>query len=78
MRTTLRIDDDVLSAARALAAQTGKSLGQAVSELARRSLPRRLEIDEIEEKDGLPKFRVAANARPFTDEDVKKALGDWP
>lgn len=75
MRTTLRIDDDVLSAARALAAQTGKSLGQAVSELARRSLPRRLEIAE---KDGLPKFRVAANARPFTDEDVKKALGDWP
>ena len=75
MRTTLKIDDDVLSVARALAAQTGQSLGQAVSELARRSLPRRLEIDE---KKGLPKFRVAANARPITNEDVRKALSDWP
>lgn len=38
MRTTLAIDDDVLAAARALAAQQGKSLGEIVSELARRSL----------------------------------------
>lgn len=75
MRTTLNIDDDVLAVARALAAHTGKSLGQAVSELARRSLPRRLEIDE---KKGVPKFRVAANARPITNEDVRKALSDWP
>ena len=38
MRTTLEIDDAVLAAARALAAQTGVSLGAAVSELARRGL----------------------------------------
>lgn len=75
MRTTLNIDDDVLAVARALAAQTGQSLGKAVSELARRSLPRRLEIDE---KNGIPHFRVPAGTRPITNEDVKKALGDGP
>lgn len=38
MRTTLDIDDAVLSAARSLARATGISLGSAVSELARRGL----------------------------------------
>lgn len=38
MRTTLDLDDAVLRAARALAEQTGVSLGRAVSELARRGL----------------------------------------
>ena len=39
MRTTLELADDVLDAARALARQQGATLGQIVSELARRSLP---------------------------------------
>lgn len=38
MRTTLDLDDEVLSAARALAAQRDISLGAAVSELALRGL----------------------------------------
>ena len=38
MRTTLDIDDAVLSAARSLARATGVSLGSAGSELARRGL----------------------------------------
>jgi hypothetical protein len=38
MRTTLDVDDRVLRAARALADQTGMSLGRAVSELALRGL----------------------------------------
>ena len=38
MRTTLKIDDDVLTAARELADSTGCSLGKAVSELARKGL----------------------------------------
>lgn len=38
MRTTLEIDDVVLSAARSLARAQGVSLGAAVSELARRGL----------------------------------------
>jgi hypothetical protein len=38
MRTTLDIDDDVLQAAKELAAVYGKTAGQVVSELARRAL----------------------------------------
>ena len=40
MRTTLSIDDDVLFAARALAEQQRRSVGDVVSDLARQSLRR--------------------------------------
>ncbi len=40
MRTTLAIDDDVLIAAKAIAQQEHKSLGEVVSALARRALHR--------------------------------------
>ncbi|MGD0777513.1 MAG: CopG family transcriptional regulator [Candidatus Solibacter sp.] len=38
MRTTLELDDDLLTTARQLARQRGVTLGQFISELARRSL----------------------------------------
>jgi hypothetical protein len=38
MRTTLAIDDDVLTAARKLAATQQKSVGEVISALARRAL----------------------------------------
>ena len=38
MRTTLDIDDDVLQAAKELAAARKKTTGQVISELARKSL----------------------------------------
>ena len=38
MRTTLTVDDDVLLAARKLADASGKSVGKALSDLARRGL----------------------------------------
>ena len=38
MRTTLAIDDDVLAAAKAIARQRHQTVGQVVSELARKSL----------------------------------------
>jgi hypothetical protein len=38
MRTTIAIDDDVLTAARAIARQRNQTVGKIVSELARRSL----------------------------------------
>lgn len=40
MRTTLALDDDVLIAARAIAQQQHRSIGEVVSDLARRALPR--------------------------------------
>ena len=74
MRTTVTIDDDVLAVARALAARQRTSLGSALSELARRGFRRPV----VDEKNGLPVFRVAADAEPITNEDVEKALSDWP
>ena len=38
MRTTLKIDDDVLLAAKELASREGKTAGQVLSELARRGI----------------------------------------
>jgi hypothetical protein len=38
MRTTLEIDDDVLLAAKELAAREGKTAGEVLSELARRGI----------------------------------------
>ncbi len=38
MRTTLDVDDDVLQAARELAANRRKTIGQVLSELARQAL----------------------------------------
>jgi hypothetical protein len=38
MRTTIAIDDDVLTAARAIARQRNQTIGKIVSELARHSL----------------------------------------
>lgn len=38
MRTTLSIDDDVLAAAKALAEHENRSIGQVLSDLARKSL----------------------------------------
>jgi hypothetical protein len=40
MRTTLTIDDDVLAAARAMAQQQRRSIGEVVSDLARHALRR--------------------------------------
>ena len=74
MRTTVTIDEDVLAVARALAARSGISLGSALSQLARRGFRRAPAGDD----DGLPVFRVAADAAPITSEDVQKALSEWP
>lgn len=38
MRTTLDLDDDVLEAAKALAAHRGRTAGQVLSDLARKGL----------------------------------------
>ncbi len=70
MRTTLDIDDDVVVAAKELAAGERRSLGSVISELARRGLtPARVEADG-----DLPVIRVPAGASPITPEMVRRAL----
>jgi plasmid stability protein len=72
MRTTLNLDDDVVAAARELAAAQGRSLGSVVSELARRGLtPARVEVDG-----DVPVIRVPAGTPPITPEMVRSALDD--
>jgi hypothetical protein len=69
MRTTLSIDEDVLAAAKAVAARQGKSVGQVVSELARRSLrPARASAS----RNGVPLFPLRKGAKPVTPELVNK------
>jgi hypothetical protein len=72
VRTTLNIDEDVVSAARELATGERRSLGSVISELARRGLtPARIETD-----DGLPVIRVPAGTPPITPEMVRRALDE--
>lgn len=72
MRTTLAIDDDVLAEAREIAAAEGRSVGDVISALARRSLsPVGIRLDN-----GFPVFDVAPDARAITADDVARALDD--
>jgi hypothetical protein len=73
MRTTLELDDDVIAAARELAASERRSLGSVVSELARRGLtPARIETDG-----DLPVIRVPAGSAPITPEMVRRGLDEY-
>jgi hypothetical protein len=72
VRTTLEIDDDVLLAARELAASEGGSLGSIISRLARRGLtPAR-----VESGDGIPVIRVPPGTPAITPEMVRRALDE--
>ena len=71
MRTTLQIDDDVLSAARQLASQRHVSVGRIVSELARKGLR---PSPPYRYTDDFPVFEVREDAAVFGPEEVAAAL----
>jgi hypothetical protein len=72
VRTTLDIADDVVAAAKELAAAERRSLGSVISELARRGLtPAR-----VEAQGGLPVIRVPAGTPAITPEMVRRALDE--
>lgn len=73
MRTTVDIDDDVLAAARALAARDGTSIGKSLSLLAREALSRPVGINK---KGRVPAFEVSPDAPIITDEMVRSALDE--
>jgi len=52
VRTTLDLDDDVLAAAKALAAHRGQTAGQVISELARKGLS--AEKTSVRVRNGVP------------------------
>lgn len=74
MRTTLTIDDDVLEAAREMAAARSLPLGAVVSDLARRGLSPYARV--VTAPDGFP-IVVSRSPRPITSEDVQAAVDEW-
>ena len=64
MRTTLTIDDDVLAAAKELAAAQDNSVGEVFSALTRRALLPVLAIHET--RNGVPLLAVRPRAVPLT------------
>jgi len=64
VRTTLDIDDEVLWAAKELAAQRGSTAGKVLSELARQAL--KPAGADIENRNGVPLLPPRADALPVT------------
>ena len=75
MRTTLAIDDDVLVAAKAIAEQQDRSVGQVISDLARRSL-RRPRPDT--QRNGIPLLSPHPDAPLVTLETVNALRDELP
>lgn len=76
MRTTLKLDEDVLAAARALARQQDRTLGEVVSELARRGLEPVAAAPEY--RNGIRLMPVRPGARPMTLEEINELRDDTP
>ena len=72
MRTTLAIDDDILLAAKAMARQQDRSLGEVISDLVRRSLRR---PQAGGERNGIP-LLSSRSSGPMVDVETVNALRD--
>lgn len=75
MRTTLAIDDDVLIAAKAIARHQDRSLGEVITDLARRSLRRPRAGGE---RNGIPLLLPRPDAPPVTLETVNALRDELP
>jgi hypothetical protein len=73
MRTTLSIDPEVLNAAKRIAAARSTSIGEVISELARRGLEGRVQVGS---RHGFPTFDVSKGATPLTLEQVRQDEDD--
>ncbi len=71
MRTTLAIDDDVLAAAKGLAARQHKSVGEVISILARQALQPSAPQGGVL-RNGVPLLAVRPGAAPVTPELVSQ------
>ena len=72
MRTTLTIDDDVLLAAKALAEQDGRTVGEVLSRLARKALHR---PQSAKTRNGVP-LLAARSSEAIVTLDIVNALRD--
>ncbi|MGA2414414.1 MAG: hypothetical protein ABSF59_08190 [Candidatus Sulfotelmatobacter sp.] len=76
MRTTLAIDDDVLSAAKEMAAVEKKSVGEVISSLARRALSPA--ASRAKRRNGVPLLKVRKGSRRVTSELVNQLREELP
>ena len=76
MRTTLLIDDDVLSAAKEMAVIENKTVGEVISSLARRALsPTQT---KTKTRNGIPLLKVRKGAPRVTSELVQRLREELP
>jgi len=75
MRTTLKIDDDILEAAKSLALHQNSSVGAVISSLARRSLER---APVFNTRNGIPQLPRQGKGHPVTMELVNKLRDEIP
>jgi len=76
MRTTLVIDDDVLSAAKEMAEMENKSVGEVISALARRALSPA--ESKVKTRNGVPLLPVRKGAPRVTSELVHQLREELP
>jgi hypothetical protein len=76
MRTTLAIDDDILNAAKELAAIEHKTVGQVISSLARRALSP--SESGRSTRNGIPLLPVRPGSPRVTSELVRELLEEAP
>jgi hypothetical protein len=76
VRTTLDIEDDILSAAREIARRRGSSIGQVLSDLARQALTSSQTTGDV--RDGVPLFPVRPDGGIVTLELVKQLRDETP
>jgi hypothetical protein len=76
MRTTLSIDDDVLAAAKSLAALQHKSVGEVISNLSRQAL--RPDAQQSKKRNGVPLLPVRTGAATVTPELVNRLRDELP
>lgn len=77
MRTTLAIDDDVLSAAKHLAERDRKIVGEVISALARQGLAKGTRAARAE-RNGVPLLPSRREAVPVTPELVNQLRDELP
>jgi hypothetical protein len=74
MRTTLDIDEDVLQAAKEIAAMQKSTAGKVISELARKGLEPQATSADV--RNGVPVLPPRPGERPVSTDDVNRLLDD--
>jgi hypothetical protein len=76
LRTTLAIDDDVLAAAKEMAASERKSVGEVISSLARTAM--RPAPSSSATRNGVPLLPVRPGAPRVTSELIRQLMEELP